>query len=228
MLNKTCHRCKIEKSVDDFYKDFRNQDGLCGTCKSCCKESREKYKSNNLEKIKSIGKKYYEKNKEEIKIKSKIYRNKTKKRIVEYNKKYRKEHKETILLKAKIYNNLYKYTRNKNRKEKWGKDPLDKLKHNIRNLISISLKNKGYTKKSKTYQILGCSFEEFKTYIESKFESWMNWENYGEYNGEYKSGWDYDHIISLKNVKNEKDLIKLNYYTNFQPLDSKINRFEKK
>jgi len=34
MLNKTCHRCKIEKSVDDFYKVFRNQDGLCGTCKS--------------------------------------------------------------------------------------------------------------------------------------------------------------------------------------------------
>ncbi len=26
---------------------------------------------------------------------------------------------------------------------------------------------------------LGCSFEELKTYLESKFEDWMTWENYG-------------------------------------------------
>ena len=52
----------------------------------------------------------------------------------------------------------------------------------------------------------------------------MNWENYGKYNGNYKNGWDIDHIIPLNKAKTPEDVIKLNHYTNLQPLDSYINR----
>lgn len=79
-------------------------------------------------------------------------------------------------------------------------------------------------KNNKTEIILGCSFEEFKLYLESKFEDWMNWENRGLYNGEFNYGWDIDHIIPLSIAKSEEELIKLNHYTNLQPLCSKINR----
>lgn len=56
----------------------------------------------------------------------------------------------------------------------------------------------------------------------------MNWNNHGKYNGEYNFGWDIDHIIPLDSAKTEEDIIKLNYYTNLQPLCSYINRVVKR
>ena len=107
-------------------------------------------------------------------------------------------------------------------------DELFRLKQNIRNLVKYSLKNKGVKKESKTINILGCSFEEFKNYLESKFENWMTWENYGKYNGKPKFGWDIDHIIPMSSGKDEKTILALNQYTNLQPLCSYINRVTKK
>ena len=69
-----------------------------------------------------------------------------------------------------------------------------------------------------------CSFEVLKLYLESKFETWMNWDNYGLYNGKLNYGWDIDHIIPLCSALKEEDVIKLNHYTNLQPLCSKVNR----
>ena len=63
---------------------------------------------------------------------------------------------------------------------------------------------------------------------ESKFESWMTWDNYGLYNGELNYGWDIDHIIPLASTKTEEDIIRLNHHENLQPLCSKVNRYIKK
>ena len=103
-------------------------------------------------------------------------------------------------------------------------DNLFKISCNLRTLISLSFKKNGYTKESKTYNILGTSFDEFRIHIESLWLDWMNWDNYGKYNGELNYGWDIDHIIPLSSAKSEDDIIKLNHYTNLQPLCSKINR----
>ena len=91
-------------------------------------------------------------------------------------------------------------------------------------LIRDSFRYKGYKKNSKTATILGCTFEQLKTHLEGEFKDWMNWDNHGLYNGELNYGWDIDHIIPLATAKNEGELIKLNHYTNLQPLCSKINR----
>ena len=40
--------------------------------------------------------------------------------------------------------------------------------------------------------------------------------------------WDIDHIIPVSSAKREEEIIKLNHYTNLQPLCSKINRYIKK
>jgi hypothetical protein len=79
-----------------------------------------------------------------------------------------------------------------------------------------------------TEEIIGCSYEFLLKYLESKFEKWMTWENYGKYNGEFNYGWDIDHIIPLSSAFNEVDLLKLNHYSNLQPLCSLINRNIKK
>ena len=75
---------------------------------------------------------------------------------------------------------------------------------------------------------LGCSFEEFKIYLESKFEDWMTWKNYGKYNGELNYGWDIDHIIPLASAETEEEVLILNNYSNLQPLCSYTNRYIKK
>lgn len=107
-------------------------------------------------------------------------------------------------------------------------DTLFKSITNVRNLIYNSFYYNGYSKNSKTEELLGCSFEELKKHLESNFEPWMNWDNRGMYNGELNYGWDIDHIIPLSSVNEEIDIIKLNHYTNLQPLCSKVNRDIKK
>ncbi len=52
--------------------------------------------------------------------------------------------------------------------------------------------------------------------------------NHGKYNGELNYGWDMDHIIPMASAKNEEEVIRLNHYTNFQPLDSYENRVIKR
>jgi hypothetical protein len=95
-------------------------------------------------------------------------------------------------------------------------------------MLGTYFRNGGFTKKTRTYEILGCSFEEFKSHLESKFELWMNWENRGLYNGEVNYGWDLDHIIPISSAETEEDIIKLNHYTNLRPLCSYVNRVIKK
>jgi hypothetical protein len=75
---------------------------------------------------------------------------------------------------------------------------------------------------------LGCSLEELKVYIESKFEPWMSWCNYGKYNGGLNYGWDIDHIIPISSAKTEEEFHELCHYKNLQPLCSRINRDIKK
>lgn len=151
--------------------------------------------------------------------------NKQNKEWIKQNLEYRKKYYKNYCLDNKQEINANKLNYKKQRKQK---DNLFKLSSSIRNLISSSLKKQNISKISKTYKILGCTYQEFKLYIESQFQSWMTWENYGLYNGEFNFGWDFDHIIPLRSALNEKEIIELNHYTNFQPLCSKINRDIKK
>ena len=93
-----------------------------------------------------------------------------------------------------------------------------KLKNVIRNRLRIALK--GNTKNSKTLEILGCSLPEFKTYIESKFQPGMTWNNWTI------NGWHIDHIRPLDSfdLTKEEELAIACHYTNMQPLWATENR----
>lgn len=146
----------------------------------------------------------------------------------DYVKEYYQKNKSKILEQSKVYfkeNQKDKQRKNNERyKQRRAEDPVFKLRGNVRRGILGILKKKGFCKKSRTYEILGCSFEEFKLYLESKFEPWMNWDNYGLYNGELNYGWDIDHIIPVSSAITEEGVLKLNHYSNLQPLCGKINR----
>jgi len=171
------------------------------------------YREANKEKILERERNYYKNNKVNLAKADKIYYENNKAKIAEYNKIYRKNNKEGLHVSDK---------------KRYQLNPLFKLKKNIRTIIGKGFRVNGYTKSSKTQNILGCSFDEFKEHIQSKFEPWMNWDNKGLYNGEKDYGWDIDHIIPLSSAETVEDVIRLNHYTNLQPLCSYINRDIKK
>lgn len=196
---KKCTRCNIEKEIIEFGKDKLNKDGLKCICKDCIKKYNKeyavKYNLNNKEKISERNKKFYINNSQKLKQKVKEYHLNNK----DKRKEYIKNNKDLINKRANEYFKNKKIT-----------NPLFKLSCNIRNLILISIKGNGYTKKSKTNEYLGCSFEEFKIHLEKQFTNGMSWENQGK--------WHMDHIVPVSYAKSEEDIIKLNHYTNFQPM----------
>jgi superoxide dismutase len=147
--------------------------------------------------------------------------------LIEYAKEYYSDNNDSIKKKAKEYRDNNRKIINKNIRERKKSDPLFKLRHAVGNSILKSIKKNGYAKNSKTTEILGCTYKEFKKHIESKFESWMMWENHGKYNGNINFGWDIDHIVPICSAKTEEEILKLNHYTNLQPLCSYTNRYVK-
>lgn len=77
-------------------------------------------------------------------------------------------------------------------------------------LIRVSLIDKGYSKTSRTHEILGCSWDEFAAHIEKQFLPGMSWSNRAE--------WHIDHIVPLATAKTEADVLALNHFTNLRPL----------
>jgi hypothetical protein len=71
----------------------------------------------------------------------------------------------------------------------------------------------------KITDMLGCSIKEFQNHLEQQFSNDMTWDNYGKM-------WEVDHIIPLSSDKTKEGFIKLNHYTNLQPLLSYDNRIK--
>lgn len=247
MLVKFCIKCEFEKDETEF-------SGKSNRCKDCISAYQKQYRLKNIENSKKYLKEYYQENRSEILERSKIYAIENAEKISEYKSKHYIENKEKISEYFKSwysdhkddfneYSREYKQVnrerinkrrneRNKERSSELSKinrerrqsDPVFRISNNIRVYLRNFLKRKEYTKTTKTEFIIGCTFLEFKNYIESKFEDWMTWENYGKYNGKEKYGWDVDHIIPLSTAKTEEDVFRLNHFTNLQPLCSFINR----
>ena len=112
-------------------------------------------------------------------------------------------------------NRGYQHNYNEQRKKV---DPKFTLVLATRSLLSQSFKRscegKVY-KKEHTEELLQCSLEFFIQYIQEKFTEGMTLENYGQ--------WHLDHIIPLATAKTREDVVRLNHYTNFQPLWAKDN-----
>ena len=66
---------------------------------------------------------------------------------------------------------------------------------------------------------LGCKTHELRIHLESLFEPWMNWDNYGP-------EWEIDHITPLSsfNLNNIEEFNKACHHTNLQPLSVFKNR----
>lgn len=139
------------------------------------------------------------------------------------SKKYHYDNVDRVMVRKKKYYNVNKkeirrkideYTKNRRKT-----DPAFKMAINIRNRIRAYVKHKGISKRisKTTTEIVGCSPQELREHIEKKFLNGMTWNNHGT------NGWHIDHIIPLASVNTYEEIIKLNHYTNLQPLWAEEN-----
>lgn len=99
---------------------------------------------------------------------------------------------------------------------KYNSDLFYKLKVNMRNRLNTFVKLNNFNKKNKTFDIVGCSPEFLKEYLEQKFTEGMSWELMGQHI-------HIDHIIPLSSANTEEEVYKLCHYTNLQPLWAEDN-----
>lgn len=194
---KLCSKCNKSKDYTAFSKKSASKDGLQSQCKTCKKAYLKKYHSENLENAKE----YRCKNAVKIKTRMKTYCDSNKVSKKEYNKKYFQENKKTLS--------------NKQLKRR-ARDPLYRLKTNVRSLVRKALIRNSYQKDTKTADILGCSFTELNSHLRSTFEF-----NYGiPFTYIDSELLQIDHIIPLASAKTKEELLNLNHYSNVQYLFS--------
>jgi hypothetical protein len=88
----------------------------------------------------------------------------------------------------------------------------------MRSRIGKVLRERNIGKQDKTYDLLGCSKEDFIKYFESKFTEGMSWDKVGKF----------IHVDHIKpccsfDLTQEEEQQKCFHYTNLQPLWAKDN-----
>lgn len=169
--------------------------------------------TNPKERQKAYQKAYNKVNKDKISSKQKAYREVNKER----QKAYREDNKDTIKAYKKAYNEVNKDKINFYFNNRRKTDIQFKLSHNLRVRLISAIK--GNYKVGSAVKDLGCSVEELKSYLESKFSSGMTWDNWTI------DGWHIDHIKPLTSFDliDREQLLEACHYTNLQPLWAKDN-----
>lgn len=229
---KKCNTCQVEKEYEHFYVNNRNKDKFDNTCKECMKiknkensdrrrESQRKWREKNpdymkeyaqTEKRKEYEKQYYQKNREIYIKRKQEWRKNNPEKDKEERKKYVENNKERV--------NKYHSEWKKNKRIN---DYEYKLKENASRRIRYELNTLLKGKKTKrTYEYLGCSIDELKKYLETKFTGNMSWDNYGKV-------WHVDHIIPCAswNLSDEFENNCCWNFRNLQPLYASENQSKK-
>lgn len=161
----------------------------------------KEYYANNKDKIKAYQKSYYRENADKVKARAAEWKSENQDLVDSYNKKYRSEHRK-------------EHTEYINRRRNG--DATYKMICSVRNLLNNAFNKRTKVGKTKRAdEILGCSIEFFVKHLQSQFKDGMTLENHGE--------WHIDHIIPLSSATTEEEVLKLNHYTNLQPLWAKEN-----
>ena len=88
-------------------------------------------------------------------------------------------------------------------------DPLGHLIALVRNRTRHALKSTGSEKTCRTYEYLGCPYDDYKDHLEFSFQLGMTWGNFGE--------WEIGHRKPLreKDISEEESIARLHYSNTF-------------
>lgn len=194
---KICGGCHVSKLYSDFNQCRTGRFGLHNHCR-CCQ---------------AIAKRnYYTANREHEITASAAYQ-KTPKAVTSRRARYVRD-KIAILEANRIRRRSPKARSNAlcAQRAREEKTPYLKIVRNLRTKVRKVLI--GINKSASTLQMLGCSIDELKQHLESRFQPGMTWNNYGYY------GWHVDHIrpCSSFDFNDPAAQAQCFHYTNLQPL----------
>ena len=228
----------LKKSKKEYHKEWRlkNVERLKERKKEWYLKNKEQIKEyllKNIEQIKEQRKKYYLKNIEQIKeyqLKNKEYIKEKKREYylknIEQRKEYLLKNREHILAQKKEH-----YLKNIEQIKEYHRRPKtqERRRNRVNNryntdinfrLLTICRARvykalKGFDKSASTMELIGCTPDELRSHIESKFEPWMNWENQG------KGGWDIEHIKACFhfNLEDSEQQRACFNWSNLQPME---------
>lgn len=165
------------------------------------------YRIKNKDKLDAYLRAYYANNRESLTAQNREYVLRNKEKTAAYQAWYRKENAERI-----------RAVKNRYKRKKWRENVAYRLREIVSNATRRLVKY-GWKKDGKTIRHLGCSAEELRAHIESRFKPGMTWDNHGVH------GWHIDHIKPLVSfdLDNREEWGRAMHYTNLQPLWAKEN-----
>lgn len=216
-MEKKCSKCQITKSLDLFPNDPKCSDGKRGTCKECRLTQWVPEENEILTCFTCSEKKLY--TLFSMHGKQKPYECKTCKNIREFNKRnadresYNKKQREDWVKNNEKRN----ATRRINLQKRRDEDTQYRVKMALHVRLYDAVKRQKGVKSSKTSDLLGCTVEELRYFLEAEFTEGMTWENYGE--------WHIDHIrpCASFNLENPEEQKRCFHWTNLQPLWAQDN-----
>lgn len=244
-----CRKCNVNKEENLFNNTEKRTGHLW--CKLCVFDYNKKYRDKNKEQIRKSKKEYAEKNKEYLREKNKNYYINNKDKILQKDKEYKLKNKERynkykkeyrILNKERLCNESKEYY--KLNKEKCNNRYKDYYKNNQKYKLTVLIVNfikfcfKGTRNRSKYFKYLPFTIDELKIHLESLFEPWMWWDNWGVYKiNEWEDDnplswkWNIDHIIPISKLPfksmEDENFKKCWSLDNLRPYSAKQNILDK-
>jgi hypothetical protein len=188
--NKICTICKKEKNIKDFSK---HKNKTTYRCKQC---------------LSDYNKNYYQKNQEKLKERAAQFRE----NHPDYMITWRENNKNKVYKQKREWFEKNRHKLNEQERQRRKKDHAYRIKKNLRRRINNVIK-KPNKKHAPTFELLGCSLQEFLKHLEGQFVEGMNWNNYGNL-------WHIDHILPCASfdLTDPEQQRKCFHYTNLQPL----------
>lgn len=207
-----CGACGVKKDYNYYTIVVDSKNGLFKFCKACCVLEMNKHSDflnypiveadlpvfiKKNQRASDDFRKYFLENSRRESLKKWRNRPIVAERLKAQNERYKKAGK------LQQYRNTY-----------FTNKPQAKIAANMRGRIRGILIRQAQSKKGKSHELLGCSWDKLKEHLESNFLPGMTWENYK------LDGWHIDHIIPCVNfdLSKKEEQLKCFHFTNLQPL----------
>lgn len=154
MKTKACSKCGVlyPMSADFFYRERRNDDGLRNDCKKCKDASNDRWRNENVDRVKANREEYMQR--PEIKARE---RAKERDRYKDQDKRRKRQDR------VNAYRGSSRHARVRN-----------SIGERLRQIFISGMCSKN------TESIIGCTKQEFIVHIKSQFTDGMNLGNYGK------------------------------------------------
>lgn len=211
---QVCSCCQLTKPLVEFCRSTQMKSGFKKICLKCNRDKAAEYRSKNREAVNERVRKW-----KRVHAGKKVNRPaRTKEYWNDYQKEWRSRNRE------KLYA-LNEEWRKSEHGRKWlreyNKSYLDgnlnaKITRRTCTRIIAALRKADRKKENRTLDILGCTIQFFRRWIEHQFWNGMSWSNYGNKCGQ----WSFDHIrpcnsFNLADPGHRKACF---HWSNIQPL----------